>query len=59
MFIIQRVTLDAERTGKQIIPAMIGGRVRECHVGGLEIIIIQPAISKTDLGFGTIQEWES
>ena len=33
MFIIQRVTLDAERTGKQIIPAMIGGRVRECHVG--------------------------
>lgn len=38
---------------------MIGGRVRECHVGGLEIIIIQPAISKTDLGFGTIQEWES
>ena len=25
----------------------------------LEIIIIQPAISKTDLGFGTIQEWES
>ena len=59
MFIIQRVTLDAERTGKQIIPAMIGGRVRECHVGGLEIVIIQPTVSKTDLGFGTVQERKS
>ena len=38
---------------------MIGGRVRECHVGSLKIVIIQPAISKTYLGFGTVQEWES